>query len=99
MLRPYVCHSIVICGYSQLDQPIEWTTTFQVHQQSSLSPVGTPLQVGSSDPLPEAVVTGERLPDSSDSQLCNIENTEKCAHKYPDVIFVRRARVFRNLTA
>ena len=36
-------------GYSQSGQPIEWTTTSQVHQQSSLSPVGTP-QVGSSDP-------------------------------------------------
>ena len=67
-------------------------STSQVHQQpSSLSPVGTPLQVGSFDPLPEAVSTGEKLPDSSDSQVCNIENTEKRAHNYPDVIFVRRA--------
>jgi len=87
-------------GYSQLAYPIEWTatpmpvllteqSTSEVHQQpSSLSPVGTPLQVGSSDSLPEAVLTGETLPDSSNSQVCNIENTEKHAHNYPDVIFV-----------
>ena len=89
--------------YSQLAHPIEWTatpmpvllteqSTSQVHQQpSSLSPVETPLQVASSDPLPEAVPTGEVLPDSNNSQVCNIENTEKRARNYPDVIFVRRA--------